>query len=212
MMSQNTPNLLQMFPTAPFLGSGFTGVQQTTNAAGNNVLRFQINYGYLDGNHDDGGTGGTSYITVISINIDGFDKLFPGVSLSSLRGPDYISINFSASLGPSSMGIEFNLDRYGRLYYNLGPGIGHSFSISSLSATANWIEDDIKPTSDDLDKFLTGFSVTYSAGVGGAISVTKSANYSELAIGIGVSTPSIGVNFSWQDPSAYVDTFVKWNW
>jgi len=66
-MASITPNLLQLFPEAPYIEPGFQGSSMGTDLFGNSVLRMQYNYGSFGGNAS---TGGVAHVVVNTISLE----------------------------------------------------------------------------------------------------------------------------------------------
>jgi hypothetical protein len=94
----------------------------------------------------------------------------------------------------------------------IGGEAGKSLTVVSAAVTANWMEQSEKPGEEQLNGFLTGNSIGYTAGVWGGFNVTYSPDTGEEAIGFGFVTPQIGVSYNYQPntPAWVKNDGVKW--
>ena len=132
---------------------------------------------------------------------DGADH--PGLINSNLipaggRLPDYINIGVSIPIsGEIAWTPSISYDRSGTLYVN-ALSIGLGTQGISINGIVSWLNTPGIPTQAQLNGFLTGGSMTVSGGYVLGLSYTNSIpsgnTYSE---GIGLSTPTAGVSYSW---------------
>jgi len=129
---------------------------------------------------------------------------------NSTRAPDYINLNIA--LGDIvGWNLSISLDRYGHLYFSpFGGGIGKSTTIASASLTVNWIQQGSTPDEEDLNNFLTGNSLNYTAGFWGGFSTTYSPDTHQTATGYGFATPQIGASYNYQPSNMIMNTILKW--
>lgn len=74
----------------------------------------------------------------------------------SLRLPDYAMVSIPTIV--PGIGVGFTFDRFGQLYIGLAGGISLP-GVSGKSWGVGWIGTPEKPTAEQLDKFLSGWSV-----------------------------------------------------
>jgi len=113
------------------------------------------------------------------------------------RGSDFV--NLSGSVGPY-WGVtgSLSVDKWGNVYFGIGPEIGKSPTFVSGTLTGNWLDQRCPPTPQQLDKYLTGPNVTGAAAFGVAVQQGGWPG-SGAATGIGVGTPQVGAGgtYSW---------------
>jgi len=135
--------------------------------------------------------------------------------INGLRLPDYVSFNFSIGY-VGGWNLSAALDRYGHLYVSpYGGGVSYPFG-AGASLTANWLQQNTTPSASELNNFLTGNSVSYTAGglpvayfVG--VQSTVAPETGQSATGIGFMTPQIGASWNYQPSESLIfNTFLKW--
>ena len=123
----------------------------------------------------------------------------------SLRTPDYtqVSLGIPIGLSPLSFSPSYTVDRYGQNYLSPGVGLGFGTGVS-VSVTANWLEQTSTPYPDEMYNFLSGASVSGTAGFGFGVQGTQSST-GQNASGFGFMTPQFGGSYS------YTPSWLIWN-
>jgi len=112
------------------------------------------------------------------------------------RRPDFynFSLSYGAPWGPTG---SLSVDRHLNAYVGLGLQYGKSPTLVGGSATANHL-DSCRPTSEQLDNYLSGPNVTGTVAVGLAVqqgvSPTNPTSATGNATGYGIGTPQAGVS------------------
>ena len=114
------------------------------------------------------------------------------------RPADYISynigFNWPIGLGGNAQ-LVFTKD--GDIYVGAGPSVGTPGP--SVSVVDGWLSQKEAPTRQEMDNFLSGGSVNGSGGfiIGGGDTVSKNDGQILNAGEMGYSTPSAGINGTW---------------
>jgi hypothetical protein len=120
--------------------------------------------------------------------------------------PDFYDLSVSIAIpNPVTftlvgVSVHVDIDRYGQLFWGLGPAVGRTATLASGSLTANYMMQVETATPAEMSNFLTGHSVNATAGYWGGLSYTKSLSTGQSALGTGLVTPQIGGawQYSWE--------------
>jgi RHS repeat-associated protein len=138
---------------------------------------------------------------------------------SFLRWPDYISGSFGfpgfipGLPGTLGWSVSVSIDHYGNVYFSGGGGAAISTPLSG-SLSAHWIATLDRPSEKDLKNFLTGDSLSVSAGYIGGYQVTYSPHSglkTPVSVGVGLFSPQVGVSYSGSPPNpTFQHTRLRW--
>jgi RHS repeat-associated protein len=123
------------------------------------------------------------------------------------RTPDAYSMAIGAT-GPWFLGGGglFTLDRYGRLY--AGPYGAIGTPGESGGVTAIWLDNDAPPSADNLDAFISGWSLSSGGGYGVEYERTWGGPGLGFSNEVGVGVPGVGVVSSWS--LSPIETGLSW--
>jgi RHS repeat-associated protein len=117
--------------------------------------------------------------------------------------PDYVTLNINIAIpNPWTATLvgwsgTATIDRYDNFYWSpAGAGIGKSATFVSISLQNGWLTQTTKPSSKQLNSFLTGHSVNVGAGfiVGGSGSWSPGNG---SAVQIGLFSPQVGGSYNY---------------
>jgi RHS repeat-associated protein len=122
------------------------------------------------------------------------------------RWPDFYSVNVNVAIPTpwtaTLLGVTgaWTIDRSGTMYWGAGPNVGKAATAASASAAAGWLNQSCKPTTAQLNDFLTGSALNVGAGYWGGAAFTYSPSTGGTATSVGVFTPQAGggYTYSWQ--------------
>ena len=118
----------------------------------------------------------------------------PATGRSSRPSADYGTISVGVG-GLFGVVTSCTRDSFGHLYCGVGPSVGKSYTIVSVTLEKGNLLTTKPPTEVQLADFLTAWSVNLAAylGVGGSVS----GNFSGVGLQSGVGTPQLGGSVVW---------------